>query len=145
MAEIENDNHPDTSEEEQLDMPSFKTKPRTYSKWYLYHMPPMDFGWSNFPAVSKQSKEVQALFEEAKDALRKAQVGWEGDIRHEVGAIAAPEIENYRSVCVGFVLKQDNNGETFVASLIRMPQLEDPYYERSNVTRDGTHYSWSNP
>ena len=58
----------------------------------------------------------------AKKAARL--IGWEGDIRDGPYVFGLPGGTHGTNMKVGFVWKQENNGQTFVASPFRLPWLE---------------------
>ncbi|WP_312459550.1 hypothetical protein [Comamonas sp.] len=110
--------------------------------WHVYEIAPIDFGWHNIPKVEDvagaiASREAQALvyhgngsvdginishflshWESAKDAALSK--GWEGDHRNDPVVIWLPIEDGFQPA---FVLKQDNNGTTFVVSPVPLPHL----------------------
>lgn len=67
-------------------------------------------------------QELARLKLEAEEAFRR--IGWEGDIREGPFYFAVPHPAT-NSMQLGYVLKQDNNGMTFVASPVPMSWLDD--------------------
>lgn len=113
--------------------------------WYVYsELVPIDFNWDLLPTVESVAvtlakieaenlvrygedsspglsySEFIDLWESAKIAA--AEVGWEGDFRHPPCVLWQPVDDAFRP---GFVIKQDNNGDTFVVSPVPLPHLED--------------------
>lgn len=113
--------------------------------WFAYELPPIDFGWPNLKTVedtagdiaklqfSLQSKgmrgdltdtptvdEFLADWENAK--AEAAHLGWEGDFREEPAVFWMPAEERF---IYGFVIKQDNNGSTYVITPVEMLHLND--------------------
>ena len=108
--------------------------------WHTYEISPIDFGWENLKTVREtaaaliqkgnpstrmndlDTTDLQVLissWESAKEAA--AQKGWEGDLRNEPAVIWLPDESEFRH---GFVLKQDNNGTTYVVSPVKLAWLE---------------------
>ena len=100
--------------------------------WYTYEIAPIDMGWENLKSVHETLQDVVgrsssmklkndidatdmndfiAKWESAKDAASDA--GWEGDFRNEPVVFWVPCESEFEC---GFVIKQDNNGTTFVIS-----------------------------
>lgn len=109
--------------------------------WHTYEIPPIDMGWENLRTVREHvsflAEKMQgsaakndvdaadlhsflAAWESAKDAASSK--GWEGDLRIEPVVFWVPDDAEFS---YGFVLKQDNNGTTYVVSPVRMPWLEE--------------------
>jgi hypothetical protein len=109
--------------------------------WYTYVLPPIDFGWENPKTVRETAAAILASstsgvrpndvdaadlnnflesWRSAKAAASAA--GWEGDFREEPVVMWLPNESEFKH---GFVLKQDNNGETYVVSPVELPWLED--------------------
>ena len=109
--------------------------------WHTYALPPIDFGWENLKSVRETAAAILASstsgarpndvdaadlnhfltsWQSAKAAASAA--GWEGDFREEPVVMWLPNESEFKH---GFVLKQDNNGETFVVSPVELPWLED--------------------
>lgn len=111
-------------------------------KWIVYSISPIDLGWENLRTVREtlsvivQDNESYGLsdlgdinargimsfvddWQTAKENARQA--GWEGDFRHEPHVFWLPSEGAFE---YGFVIKQDNNGTTFVISPQELPALE---------------------
>jgi hypothetical protein len=63
-------------------------------------------------------QEFLALWESAKQAASDA--GWDGDFRNDPVAFWLPDDTEFR---LGFVIKQDNNGTTYVISPFELPNV----------------------
>lgn len=112
-------------------------------RWHVYEMAPIDFHWQHLSTVETtamnlagqeirelvqagkvtntegiSNSEFLALWESAKDAARSA--GWEGDFRCDPTVMWIPMDDEFRP---GFVIKQDNNGDTYVVSPVPLPHL----------------------
>lgn len=110
---------------------------------WVYHVAPIDFGWEHLPTVadvagrlgaatavasamkpgSRESLEVSEFlhaWQIARDLASTA--GWEGDFRDDPVVFWVPSDDGFR---FGFVIKQDNNGSTFVVTPFQMPWLEN--------------------
>lgn len=111
--------------------------------WHTYEVPPIDFGWNNLRTVREtvnslaarmQSEflendidpsEVQHFLANWESAKAEASAaGWEGDLRHEPVVFWIPDDTEFS---YGFILKQDNNGTTYVVSPVPLPWLESAY------------------
>ena len=112
---------------------------------FCYHLPPIDF-WAGALTAQAMLASVQdweahaeplagfaarlaALEKDARDGFK--QVGWEGDTSAGPYFFCLPD-ENLEFGCM---LKQSNNGSTFVASPRPLPWLESlamapPYLHR---------------
>ena len=111
-------------------------------KWIVYSISPIDLGWEHLKTVREtlsfmvQANEADGLsdshdieakgilsfvsdWESAKENARQA--GWEGDFRHEPCVFWLPSELSFE---YGFVIKQDNNGTTFVISPQKLPDLD---------------------
>lgn len=115
--------------------------------WHVYEIAPIDFGWHNLKPVSKLAGELaqqqfstaaldpedrmsnsedpnvedfMARWESAKSAARSA--GWDGDFRQEPVVFWLPGDTEF---VYGFVIKQDNNGTTYIVSPIELPHLKN--------------------
>jgi hypothetical protein len=104
--------------------------------WHTYHIFPIDFGWDFLPDLSHVIS--QAAAQDANDCIRYGDTaykilrdfkfamaaaegkGWEGDFRDGPKVFFLPNDTEFQW---GFVWKQDNNGETFIASPQPMPWL----------------------
>lgn len=113
--------------------------------WLVYPlMSPIDFGWEQLKTVAdtaaligETSARNRALhghsfvveeleideflreWESAKAAASSS--GWQGDFRHDPVVFWVPSDAGFT---YGFVIKQDNNGETYVVSKVPLPYLE---------------------
>lgn len=115
--------------------------------WHVYEIAPIDHGWHNLKPVSTWAGELaQQQFsaaahdpndgisygedplvqefldrwESAKSAASSA--GWEGDFRQEPVIFWLPGGSDFD---YGFVIKQDNNGTTYVVSPVELPHLNN--------------------
>ena len=76
------------------------------------------------PSCECSEEEHGDLIEAALQLARSTRNDWEGDIRDGeiyVGSIPSGECEPFYYV----IWKQDNNGQTFVVSQVRLPWLHD--------------------
>ena len=101
---------------------------------YIYSIDPIDFwpGWYKEADYLKSVDDVDDLvgntFVEEYQALKKRALakaldaGWEGDIRE--GPFVAGLPSSGGDVRVMIAWKQDNNGTTFIASPVELPQLK---------------------
>lgn len=113
--------------------------------WHVYEVLPIDFNWDYLPTVEETavilaSQEAQALVREGDtssipgmdssrflDLWRSAQEaarmeGWGGDHRELPVVMWLPTEAEFQA---GFVIKQDNNGTTYVVSPVPLAYLED--------------------
>jgi hypothetical protein len=110
-------------------------------KWHTYEIPPVDFGWKFLRTVEDTARNFGAeqaaaaargqtmdgpsadeflrSWESAKEAARAS--GWEGDFRQDPVVFWLPDDTDFKW---GFVLKQDNNGTTYVVSPRELPSVE---------------------
>ena len=107
---------------------------------YCYHIPPIDSwlgaltrrqliealweegqGWE---AVAAACRRVAALEEEAERGFKR--IAWEGDVREGPYYFALPRDPE---MSLGYIIKQDNNGNCFVASPVALPHLESAAFE----------------
>lgn len=112
--------------------------------WHAYEVAPIDIGWTRLKTVRATAQELgcenvdailngdafgyetpdlatfAAAWRSAQEAAR--QVGWQGDFRHDPVVFWVPGDTDFD---FGFVLKQDNNGTTYVISPVEMPHLQD--------------------
>jgi hypothetical protein len=112
---------------------------------YALHDPIDDFDaltplpqWIAADPLPRTRWALQAVLALADTA---AQVRWDGDMRHQpsVGAaLAPPETFPY------LVVKQDNNGTTFVISIIPLPWLADDTQHVAQ-TRRRSIGGWTHP
>ncbi|MYM21931.1 hypothetical protein GTP46_04600 [Duganella sp. FT135W] len=111
---------------------------------FVYESIPIDFFWEQLKTVSVTAGELALLdaaakangtnpsgafpdpaeflkrWETAKDLA--ANVGWEGDFRNEPVVFWVPHEDSFD---YGFVIKQDNNGATYVISPVRLESLRN--------------------
>ncbi len=109
--------------------------------WYVYELAPIDFNWEHLPTVEAtaialaghdaqaavrktnvagmESDQFLSLWRSAQDAALSA--GWGGDHRNDPVVMWLPGDSEF---VPGFVLKQDNNGTTYVVSPLPMPHFE---------------------
>jgi hypothetical protein len=105
---------------------------------FAYSVNPMDFGWENLPTLQQHIANVtqhcfedypkstinpiQTLLDFVEKGFKAAkQVGWEGDAR---GNIYVWFLPNEYEPMLGLVWKQENNGDTFIVSPVRLPWAE---------------------
>ncbi len=97
--------------------------------WYAYRVTPIDLGWENLNTVKEtianlsvqedvetdiDSEGIKLFLDSWENAKKLAkEKGWEGDFRHEPKVFWLPQNDEFE---YGFVIKQDNNGDTFVIS-----------------------------
>ena len=109
--------------------------------WHTYVIEPVDFGWDRLQTITDCAvaigKDEGANFlsdvdifgyglggfriavESAMDAARKA--GYDGEPRNPPAVFWLPVQDSFEP---GFVIKQDNNGTTFIVSPVPLPHLE---------------------
>ena len=106
-------------------------------KWFAYSIEPIDFGWEHLIPVpntlanlvknTDENGDIDSAaiqdFLKAWDSAKTAakQVGWEGDHRHDPAVFWLPSGGEFQ---IAFVIKQDNNGNTFVISPHALPWLK---------------------
>ena len=108
-------------------------------KLYCYHVAPIDH-WTgaltaeqllstfvkdfdgDWHAVSAFCSEMAQLEDRAQENFKK--IGWEGDLRDGPYYFSVP---GDSQMAIGYVIKQDNNGSTFVASPVPLPSLDDGF------------------
>lgn len=114
--------------------------------WFTYEIPPIDNHWELLRTVAEVAQqlavreaefivkegrdsavalpitleEFSKRWETAKDAAFAA--GWEGGFREEPRVVLVPDECDF---LIGFVIKQDNNGTTYVMSPVEMPHLKE--------------------
>ena len=109
--------------------------------WHAYELPPIDFGWEHLKTVEQTAADLAARdaaetvnhgstsllpsaagfiasWLSAKDAA--SQAGWEGDFRSQPVVFWVPGDNKFD---YGFVLKQGNNGTTYVVSPVVVPHF----------------------
>lgn len=84
-------------------------------KWYVYNITPMDLGWEFLERISMDAVPLE-IHQAAFD------LGWEGDTQDGAFVFYVP---NETQISRGYVWKQNNNGTTFVATLIPFVHLEN--------------------
>lgn len=112
-------------------------------KLYCYHIPPIDFwfgaltgkqlletawdgchqDWTNIAAVCSQVGELKTRAEAAFKTI-----GWEGDVREGPYYFALP---GDTDLSIGYIVKQDNNGNGFIASPEPLPFLDSLAFEKT--------------
>jgi hypothetical protein len=113
--------------------------------WYAYSIPPIDFKWERLKTVEETAAEIAAEEAVAKvknggdggvegpnteEFLRAwesakheaSRLNWEGDFRNDPVVFWVPVESEFE---FGFVIKQDNNGSTFVISPVRLPHFDE--------------------
>lgn len=105
--------------------------------FFTYAIGPIDFQWQHLKTVEKTAaglpvsvdkwgdggpsrSEFLAAWEQAQQEAKLAH--WEGDFRHQPVVFWIPNA-NDATFDFGFVIKQDNNGSTFVISPVELPHL----------------------
>lgn len=107
--------------------------------WHFYRVNAIDYAWEMLPSVHKVAKliledefgedmlgsdyTIDRFMTVYHQVLVEAkQRGWEGDFRHgEANVFFLPDDTEFS---YAFVWKQENNGDTFVASPHALPWLE---------------------
>lgn len=79
------------------------------TEWMSYH-------WGNLAGICKHLADLE---ERAKAAFKL--IGWEGDVREGPYYFALP---GETEMTLGYIIKQDNDGTTFVASPEPLPSLD---------------------
>lgn len=110
---------------------------------HIYVVPPIDTRWEHLKTVGTTAADMayaeaqaravgerveqdpsyddfMSAWEQAQGSARDK--GWEGDFRNPPVVFWLPVGDSFQP---GFVLKQDNNGTTFVASPVPLPHLKD--------------------
>jgi hypothetical protein len=90
---------------------------------HVYSIPPFDFwdGWLTEKEYLQRSERPVGYYSFRAVAFERARaMGWEGDIREGPYVAGLPYEE--RDIIVAW--KQDNNGQTFIASPVELPWLE---------------------
>lgn len=112
--------------------------------WHVYEIGPIDNNWDKLSSVADQAEKLGAIearframsgevfpfdpciesflsdWESAKQAALDN--GWEGDARQPPAVFWLPDTRFAQFRC-GFVVKQDNNGTTYVISPYELPHL----------------------
>ena len=114
-------------------------------KLYCYHIPPIDFwfgaltgnqllatvwdgyhhDWKN---VAEACRKVAELKTSAEDAFKT--ISWEGDVREGAYYFALP---NDTDMVIGYIVKQDNNGNCFIASPEELPHLDSLAFDKTSI------------
>jgi hypothetical protein len=108
-------------------------------RWNTYEIGPIDMRWDHLGTVADKLAELRnaereggaealhigpdefaSAWESAQEAASAA--GWEGDFRQDPVVFWVPDDTEFS---FGFVIKQDNNGTTYVVSPVELPHLED--------------------
>lgn len=114
---------------------------------YCYSLSPIDFWlgalsgkqlleamagdqYSDWNSVSSYCNELGELQSKAEAAFK--QIGWEGDTREGPYYFAVPGDNKME---IGYIVKQDNNGDCFVASPVPLPHLERLAQATLNTSR----------
>lgn len=125
---------------EQLEEAYLATEnPPSLLSFYIYNIEPIDFfaALLTFPQleekIRRENDEEDAKYwiAQAQDLLLTAieyssDVGWEHTYRHEPYFGALPYSE---TPALYVVIKQENNGQCFVTSPLRLPWLEEEAHE----------------
>lgn len=110
-------------------------------QWHIYEIIPIDFGWSNLQTVKETAARFgeihgAALAEESspeepsaadfigtwRDAqAAAAAAGQTGPLRQDPVVFWMPDEHEFKP---GFVIKEDNNGITYVVSPVPLAHLE---------------------
>jgi hypothetical protein len=107
---------------------------------YCYRLCPIDFWFgalsskqllemmagnkhSNWATASSLCRELGELQSSAQAVFK--QIGWEGDIRESPYYFSVPGDNKME---IGYIIKQDNNGDCFVASPVPLPHLKQLDY-----------------
>ncbi len=109
---------------------------------YAYEINPLDFCIVSFTEDEIKKNILKYSLQFKKEDAKKMiddlkyiakftfnELGWEEDIREEGFFVIPDEIESH----IVYALKQDNNGQTFIYSKVKLPHLEiyDNYLELS--------------
>jgi hypothetical protein len=113
-------------------------------KLYCYHIPPIDFwfgaltdeqllesAWGNYKDwghMAAVCKEVAELKGQAEAAFKT--INWEGDVREGPYFFALP---GGTDLSIGYIIKQENNGNCFVASPEPLPFLDTLAFEKTAI------------
>lgn len=113
-------------------------------KWHTYAITPIDLCWDSLSTVQETAARLGAESAKARAAGESdypydgpdidgfladwlsaqeaaSEAGWEGDFRNEPVVFWVPSETNF---AYGFVIKHDNNGDTFVMSPVPLPHLD---------------------
>lgn len=112
-------------------------------KLYCYHVAPIDFWCGALTEEQLQASidkcyqprdgertrhEVGKLKARAEAAFRT--IGWEGDTREGPFYFAVP---SDTEMALGYVLKQDNNGNCFIASPVPLPSESLSIFDQTTI------------
>ena len=114
--------------------------------WHTYGIPPIDTFWNQLKTVEDTAADLAAanaretlalssgttpsaeqFLEDWRAAQAEAKAaGWDGDFRRPPVVFWVPFDTDFQ---YGFVIKHDNNGDTFVISPVELPHLtENAFY-----------------
>jgi hypothetical protein len=107
--------------------------------WFVYSISPIDFKWERLRSVRETIAHMAAVIDDnsnpndvsdiqefirvwdsAKDAA--SENGWDGDYRNPPAVFWLPDDSEFS---YGFVIKHDNNGETFIVSPRELPWAQN--------------------
>jgi hypothetical protein len=113
-------------------------------KLYCYHIPPIDFwfgaltgeqllesacdNYEDWRHIAAVCTEVADLKSQAEAAFKT--ISWEGDVREGPYYFALPGDTN---LSIGYIIKQENNGNCFVASPEPLPFLDSLAFEKTVI------------
>lgn len=113
-------------------------------KLYCYHTPPIDFWFGaltqkqlldsmltdtrDWEVIARDCNKVGALEKKAREAF--ATIGWEGDVREGPFYFA---ILRDSDMALGYIVKQENNGNCFIASPEALPYLDQDAFDQAVV------------
>lgn len=130
-----------------LPLTSAKLNEKDAMNWFVYETVPVDHDWDYLPSVEGVAKNLAAMKVEmvleygkanfarlsydefmecwisAQDAARAD--GWEGEHHQTPRVLWFPIEDAFRP---GFIIKQSNNGQTYVISPVDLPYLQQPTY-----------------
>lgn len=84
---------------------------------FLYEIAPVDHNWNLLRKVDLKDEYVKNILDRAREH------GWEGDFTEVPRVMVLPPDNGGCDFSFAFVWKQSNNGTTFIASEIELPQL----------------------
>ena len=96
--------------------------------WHVYQTLPMDFGWDCLLPFSEYLRRYEAGNSQLLEQFTQAcfavsrQTKWEGDFMQGPYVFFIPD--EYEPL-IGYVWKQSNNGDCFVACEVKLPHLEE--------------------
>jgi hypothetical protein len=105
--------------------------------WFVYSLAPIDFKWERLRSVRETIAHLAGVPDDNSDlndvsdivdflekwkSAKNAAIGkgWEGDFRNPPVVFWVPGENEF---IYGFVIKHDNNGDTFVVSPVELPWL----------------------